>query len=163
MTLPSLSAERTLNIYLALAQYPILSASIRARMRRELFKRGVITPQAFEAEAREKAVRSQATEGVRNPFTEEPAEVWELRLTRVRDHLTDFYFAYNLPYELFEQLVRETLTERGAEGREAPVSFNPELAPQSMLFEQAMAIERMPPEKRTHFLRRRTGFVGSAL
>ena len=74
--------------------------------------------------------------------------MWELRLTRVRDHLTDFYFAYNLPYELFEQLVREALTERGAEGREAQVSFNPELAPQSMLFEQAMAIERMPPEKR---------------
>jgi hypothetical protein len=148
MTLPSLSAERTLNIYLALAQYPILSTSVRARMRRELFKRGVITPQAFEAEARDKAVRSQAMEGVRNPFTEEPAEVWELRLTRVRDHLTDFYFAYNLPYELFEQLVREALTEGGAEGREALVSFNPELAPQSMLFEQAMAIERMPPEAR---------------
>jgi hypothetical protein len=148
MTLPSLSAERTLNIYLALAQYPILSTNVRARMRRELFKRGVITPQAFEAEAREKAVRSQAMEGVRNPFTEEPAEVWDLRLTRVRDHLTDFYFAYNLPYELFEQLVRETLAERGAEGREMLVSFNPELAPQSMLFEQAVAIERMPPEAR---------------
>ena len=85
---------------------------------------------------------------MRNPFTEEPAEVWELRLTRVRDHLTDFYFAYNLPYELFEQLVRETLTERGAEGKEVLVSFNPELAPQSMFFEQAMAIERMPPEER---------------
>ena len=85
---------------------------------------------------------------MRNPFAEEPAEMWELRLTRVRDHLTDFYFAYNLPYELFEQLVREALTERGAEGKEALVSFNPELAPQSMLFEQAMAIEHMPPEKR---------------
>ena len=43
------------NIYLALAQYPILSASIRARMRRESFKRGVITPQAFEAEVREQS------------------------------------------------------------------------------------------------------------
>jgi len=147
MTLPSLSAERTLNIYLALAQYPILSSSVRARMRRKLFERGVITPQAFEAEAREKAVRSQAMEGVRNPFTEEPAEVWELRLTRVRDHLTDFYFAYNLPYELFEQIVREVLSERGARD-EWLISFNPELAPQSMLFDQALAIEKLPFEER---------------
>jgi len=148
MTLPSLSAERTLNIYLALAQYPILSSSIRARMRRELFNRGVITVEAFEAEVREKAIRSQAREGVQNPFLEEPTDVWETRLMRVRDHLTDFYFAYNLPYELFEQLVRETLAERGAEAKELLVSFNPELAPQSMLFEQAQAIERLPPELR---------------
>ena len=148
MTLPPLSAERTLNIYLALAQYPILSTNIRARMRRELFERGVITKQVFEAEVREKAIRSQTMEGVRNPFTEEPSDVWELRLMRVRDHLTDFYFAYNLPYDLFEQLVREALSERGAEEKEMLVSFNPELAPQSMLFEQAQAIEKMPPEER---------------
>ena len=134
MTLPSLSAERTLNIYLALAQYPILSTNIRARMRRELFDRGVITKHAFEAEVREKAILSQTMEGVHNPFTEEPADVWELRVMRVRDHLTDFYFAYNLPYDLFEQLVREAFTERGAEEKEMLVSFNPELAPQSMLF-----------------------------
>ena len=141
MTLPPLSVERTLDIYLALAQYPILSTNIRARMRRELFNRGIITSQAFETEVREKAIRSQTTEGVRNPFIEEPTEIWELRLMRVRDHLTDFYFAYNLPYELFEQLVREALSERGAEDKEMLVSFNPELAPQSMLFEQAKAIE----------------------
>ena len=148
MTLPPLSAERTLNIYLALAQYPILSTNIRARMRRELFARGVITKQAFEAEVREKAIRSQAMEGVQNPFTDEPAEIWEHRLMRVRDHLTDFYFAYNLPYDLFEQLVREALAERGAEEKEMLVSFNPELAPQNMLFEQAQAIEKMPPAER---------------
>lgn len=148
MTLPPPSSDRTLNIYLALAQYPILSGKIRARMRRELFNRGVITQQAFEAEVREKAIRSQATEGLHNPFSEEPADVWDLRLTRVRDHLTDFYFAYNLPYDLFERIVRQTLTERGAEEREMLVSFNPELAPQSMLFEQALAIERLPAEDR---------------
>ena len=64
MTLPSSSSDRTLNIYLSLAQYPILGTTIRARMRRELFSRGVITPQAFEAEVREKAIRSQALEGL---------------------------------------------------------------------------------------------------
>ena len=88
-------------------------------MRRELFARGVIDPQAFEAEVREKAIRSQALEGVNNPFTEEPSDVWDLRLMRVRDNLTDFYFAYNLPYELFEQLVREVLSERGHARRAA--------------------------------------------
>jgi hypothetical protein len=150
MTLPAPSADRTLSIYLALAQYPILSSIIRARMRRELFQRGIITPQAFEAEVREKAIRSQAMEGVRDPFVEEPPDVWELRLMRIRDHLTDFYFAYNLPYELFEQLVREVLAERGAGGRDILVTFNPELAPQSMLFEQAYAIEKLPPDERRH-------------
>ncbi len=148
MTLPPASTDRTLNIYLSLAQYPILSAQIRARMRRELFRRGVITPQAFEAEVREKAIRSQALEGLHNPFTEEPAEIWEMRLTRVRDHMTDFYFAYNLPYDLFERIVRETLSERGAGEQDVMVSFNPELAPQNMLFEQAFAIEKLPPDQR---------------
>ncbi|NLG71994.1 MAG: hypothetical protein GX495_08145 [Chloroflexi bacterium] len=148
MTLPPASSDRTLHIYLSLAQYPILSTQIRARMRRELYRRGVITPQALEAEVREKAIRSQALEGLHDPFAEEPADIWELRLSRVRDHMTDFYFAYNLPYDLFERIVRETLTERGAVVDDVVVSFNPELAPQNMLFEQAFAIERMPPEER---------------
>lgn len=117
-------------------------------MRRELFERGVITQHAFEAEVREHAIRSQAREALHNPFEEEPSNVWELRLMRVRDHLTDFYFAYNLPYSLFEQIVREALTERGAAAQDLLVSFNPELAPQDMLFEQALAIEKMAPEKR---------------
>jgi hypothetical protein len=30
-------------------------------------------------------------EGLHDPFSEEPVDVWEMRLTRVRDHLTDFY------------------------------------------------------------------------
>ena len=47
MTLPSVNVEKTLRIYLALAQYPILRTQIRARMRRELFERGVIYPAGF--------------------------------------------------------------------------------------------------------------------
>ena len=148
MTLPSAPSDRTLHIYLSLAQYPILSTQIRARMRRELFARGVITPLAFEAEIREKAIRSQALEGLHDPFAEEPPEIWDVRLTHVRETLTDFYFAYNLPFDLFEQIVVSTLSERGAGGSDLHVSFNPELAPQNMLFEQAMLIEKMPPEER---------------
>jgi hypothetical protein len=148
MTLPPASTDRTLNIYLSLAQYPILSTQIRARMRRELFRRGVITSQAFESEVRERAIRSQAMEGLHDPFAEEPTDIWELRLLRVRDFMTDFYFAYNLPYDLFEQIVRDTLAERGAGPEDIQISFNPELAPQNMLFEQALAIEKMPPAQR---------------
>jgi hypothetical protein len=148
MTLPPASSDRTLHIYLSLAQYPILSTQIRARMRHELYNRGVITQQAFEAEAREKAIRSQALEGLHDPFSEEPTDVWELRLMRIRDHLTDFYFAYNLPYDLFEKIVLDTLSERGAGASDLQVAFNPELAPQNMLFDQAMSIEKMPPAER---------------
>jgi hypothetical protein len=148
MTLPLANFDETLRIYLALAQYPVLCTPIRARMRRELFQRGVITPQDFEAEVREQALRSQTREGMHDPFIEEPAEIWELRLTRLRDHLTDFYFAYNLPFDLFEQIVRQALTERGAHADDLLISFNPEMAPQEVLFEQAAAIENLPPDER---------------
>jgi hypothetical protein len=148
MTLPSVSTEKTLRIYLALAQYPILSTQIRARMRRAIFEHGVITQQDFETEVHEQAINSQSREALHDPLVEEPAGVWELRLSRLRDHLTDFYFAYNLPYELFEQIVRDTLAERGVRAQDLMVSFNAELAPQSMLFEQATAIENLPADER---------------
>lgn len=118
-------------------------------MRRELFERGVISQQAFEAEVREQAIRSQAREGLHDPFSQESNNIWEVRMMRVRDHLTDFYFAYNLPYELFEQIIRDTLHERISNVDDLLVSFNPELAPQDMLFEQAFAIERLPAAERS--------------
>jgi hypothetical protein len=151
VTLPAASADKALRIYLALAQYPILSTNIRARMRRELYIRGVISPHVFESEVRERAIRSQEMEALHDPFADEPADIWEMRLMRVRDHLTDFYFAYNLTYELFEEIVRATLAERGAQVKDLEVSFNPELAPQDMLFEQAFSIEKMLPEDRYRF------------
>jgi hypothetical protein len=120
---------------------------MRARMRKELFERGVISPQKFEKEVRDRAIESQAREGLHNPFDEEPTEVWEIRRDRTRSHLTDFYFAYNFPFEVFEEIVREVLAERGAQADDLLVSFNPELAPQIMLFEQAAAIEKLPIEK----------------
>jgi hypothetical protein len=148
MTFPTATTDRALSIYLALSQYPILRTRIRARMRREIFDRGVISAQQFEAEVREKAVQSQAREGLHDPFQEEPAEVWETRLARLRSHLTDFYFAYNLPYELFEQIVRDVLAERGASADDLLVSFNPELAPLNLLFEHAKSIEKLPASQR---------------
>ncbi|HBX68312.1 MAG TPA: hypothetical protein DEH25_02695 [Chloroflexi bacterium] len=147
MTLPHPSTDRALRIYLALAQYPILRTRIRARMRRELFDRGVILPKDFEAQVRDQAVRSQTREGLYDPFWEESEDVWETRLTRVRSHLTDYYFAYNLQYELFEEIVRGVLAERLQRTEQIEISFNPELAPQEMLFEHAQAIENLPPDE----------------
>jgi hypothetical protein len=139
---------RQFRIYLALSQYPLLSSRIRARMRRELFDRGVFTQAEFEAQSRQLAIQTQEWEGLRNPYGEEPSELWEVRLARVRDQHTDFLFSQFLSFELFEALVWEVLRERGINISELTLSVNPELAPLEMVFEQAFAIERMPPAER---------------
>lgn len=150
MTFPSISTDNVLKILLSLSQYPILSGRIRSRMRKELFKRGIIAKDVFEAEARRKAIESQERERLHDPYIEETADVWDIRLARVRDSLTDFYFAYNLPYAEFENIVHQLLAERG--GAESDfIWFNPELAPQDLLFEQAEIIESMPPEERRKY------------
>jgi hypothetical protein len=150
MTFPNISLDNVLKIFLALNQYPILSGRIRSRMRRELFARGIITKDTFDSEARRKAIESQVREGLHDPLAEERADIWDTRLIRVRDFLTDFYFAYNLPYAEFEQIVRQMLAERGSIESDF-VWFNPELAPQDLLFEQAEIIESMPPEERKKY------------
>lgn len=147
MTLTAPSNDRILNIYLTLNQYPVLCSRIRARMRRELFERGIISRDAFNTEAREKALQSQTREGLHDPFAEETSEIWELRLSRIRDSLTDFYFGYNFPYEYFEEIIVNILAERSGNVPDL-VTFNPELAPQEMIFDQALAIEKLAPEER---------------
>ena len=138
---------RILELYLQLSQYPILAHRIRDRMREELFARGVIDQATFEEEVREKAVISQRREGLQDPFAQESIQVWEERLDQIRDHLTDFYFAYNLPHPLFEKIVRDVLAE-GAPSTAISLSFNPELAPQSMLLAQAKEYASMPRDER---------------
>jgi hypothetical protein len=138
---------QVLELYLQISQYPILGRHIRARMREELFARGVITREMFENEVREKAVVSQRREGLEDPFAQESIHVWQQRLGQIRDHLTDFYFAYNLPHVLFEEIVQEALEER-APGPVASLSFNPELAPQSILLAQAKEYAGLPPGQR---------------
>ncbi len=148
MTLPSRYTDPILRITLTLAEYPIMRDRIRERMRQELFARGIISSQDFEAIAREHSIRSQEREGLQDPYADERAEVWDLRLQRVRDHLTDFYFATNLPYELFEDLLRGALAKRTGDAETIYISFNPELAPKYMLFEQAKTISALPSAER---------------
>ncbi len=95
---------KVLAIYLALSEYPILARQIRERMRQEMFARGVITPEQFESEVQAKAILTQQEEGLTNPLFQESAEEWEERIRIIRDHLTDFYFALNLPFSLFEEI-----------------------------------------------------------
>jgi hypothetical protein len=54
-----LEAPKILAIYLQIANYPILAREIRQRMREELFRRGIVTPEGFEAEMQEKGTLPQ--------------------------------------------------------------------------------------------------------
>ncbi|UCC62894.1 MAG: PEP/pyruvate-binding domain-containing protein [Anaerolineae bacterium] len=147
MTLTSGDTPKVLEVVLELKQYPILASQIRERMRQEIFDRGVISPADFEREVRERAKASQYREGLTDPLVEEPRDVWQQRLALIRDDLTDFYFAHNIPHWRFEQIVQETLRRR-APDREVVLSFNPELAPWAMLFALGEQYENYPPEKR---------------
>ena len=75
---------QVLELYLQISQYPILGRRIRARMREELFVRGVIPPEMFESEVKEKAVISQKRERVQDPFAQESIDVWQERLEQIR-------------------------------------------------------------------------------
>ena len=132
-------------IHLQLGQYPVLGDAMRDRMREELFRRGVITRERFEAEVREKAVQSQLREGIVNPYREESAGAWERRLAVIRDQLTEFYFAYNLSAQLFEEIAREVLQRRPT--AEQVLSLNPEMASLEILFKQLEGYYTLPPEE----------------
>jgi len=135
-------------IHIRLAQYPILAPKIRERMRQELFAKGIITARAFEAEVKQKAVVSQHREGLADPFGQESEHIWHTRLDVIRDQLTDFYFAYNLPPERLNDIIEQTLTELASpEEHPLTLSFNPELAPMDLLFAQGEAYEALPPDQ----------------
>ena len=78
-TKPLRSITPTIDVYVKLAQFPILADRIRMRMREELFRRGVIGQADFEREVQELAIESQRREGVIEPYTQEETEKWELR------------------------------------------------------------------------------------
>ncbi|MBN1429065.1 MAG: phosphoenolpyruvate synthase [Anaerolineae bacterium] len=137
---------KVLQLYLELSQYPVLSKLIRQRMREEVFRRGVVSPQYFEQEIHTKAVESQQREGITDPLTQETLDMWQERTEHIRDNLTDFYFAYNLPHDLFKEIVQEVVAQR-APDQEIFLSFNPELAPWDLLFAQGEAYENYAPEK----------------
>jgi hypothetical protein len=145
-------SSKILDIYLLIAQYPMLASAIRRRMREELFRRGIITPQQFDVEVKEKAILSQQREGIYNGPLTETAEKWDLRWSRVRRTLTDFYFAYNLPIEILHHILDELLTPQADGTSISPdhsLPFNPELAPLEMVLRQAERFEALPDDERS--------------
>jgi len=136
---------KVLPVYLTLAEYPLLSEDIRKMIREALFRQGVITRERFVQEVHRKALRSQEVEGVA-PMADKPEE-WALRLAAVRDTLTDFYFAQNLPFQMFERIVRDVLRTR-KRSDDKLIGFSPELAPFDLLFETAREYEELPPKEK---------------
>ena len=141
------SITPTIDIYIKLAQYPILADRLRDRMRQELFRRGIINPDKFEQEVRELSIASQQREGLGDPYYEEDSHTWQVRVERIRDYHTDAYFADNIGSARLDTLIDEVLNSRSSAPDMANISFNPEIAPWEMLFRQGEVYERMPPEE----------------
>lgn len=142
------STTSTIDIYIKLAQYPILADRIRERMREEIFKRGIVDEKKFEEEVEQLAIESQRREGIQDPFGSEPANIWHERKARIRAFHTDFYFGYNLPTDLFEEIIDEVLSEQPEPSPSPELAFNPEIAPWSLLFKQGEIYENMPSDER---------------
>ena len=151
MTSLTAPSSKILNLTLTLSNYPILARKIRSQMRQELFVKGIIDPTILEEEVERKAIATQRAEGLTDPTNQESAETWQERLNLVRDYLTDFYFAYNLPFSSFKKLVEEAVNEnRVGHPQKIIPTFNPELAPWYLLFEQAEKYTTYPPEMFEH-------------
>ncbi len=148
----STETSKILNLYLLIAQYPMLAPRIRAHMRGELFHRGIVTEERFEEEVKEHALESQEREGLTDPLWEESASQWETRMGLERDYLTDFYFAYNLPRDLLVHIIEDLVTNQSRPNApHPPVSqmFNPELAPLELVLRQAEKYESLPDSERS--------------
>lgn len=148
MTTPLRSVTPTIDIYIRLAQFPVLSDKIRARMRQELYSRGVIDEITFEAQVREKAIESQGRERLTDPFGQEEAHTWQRRKARVRDFQTDAIFAANLGSVLLDQIIKEILSDQPAASPSAGLNFNPEISPWELLFRQGEIYEQLPEDER---------------
>ncbi|MAU01873.1 MAG: hypothetical protein CL608_32450 [Anaerolineaceae bacterium] len=152
---PLRTTTPTIDVYIKLAQYPILSDRIRLRMREELFRRGIVHKTDFEQEVKDLAIESQRREGLNNPTVQEDEGAWQRRLDTIRDLHTDNYFANNLGSTLLEQLIEEVLSNQDKAPQAVELTFNPEIAPWAMLFEQGEVYDALPPpdqEKVKHHL-----------
>jgi hypothetical protein len=147
-TTPLRSITPTIDVYVKLAQYPILADTIRMRMREELFRRGVISQADFERDVQELAIESQRREGVYEPYSQEETDKWELRKDRIREVHTDAYFANSLGIALLEQIIEEVLSKRPIQPKSTALTFNPEIAPWELLFRQGEIYEALPEPDR---------------
>lgn len=145
---PLRSVTPTIDTYIKLAQYPILCDLIRVRMREELFRRGIINQNDFDAEVKRKAIESQRREGLMDPYSQEEASIWNKRKERIRDFQTDAYFANNLGIPVLDSIIDEVLHNQPSTSLGSELRFNPEIAPWELLFQQGEVYEALPPNER---------------
>ncbi|MBE2221463.1 MAG: PEP/pyruvate-binding domain-containing protein [Anaerolineae bacterium] len=147
-TRPLRSVTPAIDIYIKLAQYPILADQIRVNMRQELFRRGIISQAEFEQIVRTQATASQRREGLGETLGQEEAGIWQRRKDRIRDYLTDAYFANNLGSALVLKLIDEALNNKPSVNRDMELNFNPEIAPWELLFRQGEKYEALSQPER---------------
>jgi len=136
------SVTPAIDIYIRLAQYPILCDKIRRRMRQELFRRGIISKEAFYLEVRQLAIQSQRREGLLDPYYQEETIIWQKRKDRIREFHTDALFANNLGGSLLNQIIDEVLADQPAPSISSELTFNPEIAPGNFYFARAKFMKR---------------------
>ena len=141
------SKTPAIDIYIRLAHYPVLADKIRARMRHELFSRGIIDEIVFEAQVREKAIESQRRERLTDPYGQEDTHIWQKRKARVRDFQTDALFADNLGSVLLDQIIQEVLLNQPSPSVSSGLNFNPEISPWEVLFRQGEIYEQLPKDE----------------
>jgi hypothetical protein len=156
---PLSDESNILSTYLHIAQYPTLAPQIREHMREELFRRGIITHERLEQEVREKAILSQRREGLINPLVQEEEDIWLQRKRTIRDYLTDFYFAYNLPLDLLESIINQLVARRMGHPATAELHFNPELAPLDLLLSKAQQYDALPDGQRAGVMHHREEII----
>lgn len=145
---PLRTVTPAIGAYIRLAQYPILSNTIRHRMREELFRRGIINATDFEKNVKKAAIQSQIHEGLGDSLGMEEEHIWQKRKARIRDMLTDSYFANNLGIALLDQIINEVLRNQTEAELSHELTFNPEVSPWDLLFRQGIIYEEIPEPDR---------------
>tara|TARA_A100001037_G_C15153375_1_gene641322 strand:+ start:7758 stop:10079 length:2322 start_codon:yes stop_codon:yes gene_type:complete len=152
MTLDLNSLPKIVRLQLRIRQYPILGKKIRDKMLKELFNRGIITPNQMDQEVVEKSIESQQLDGQNKSRKKEPDEVWKLRTNHVRDYLTEFYFAYNLPMTAFDTIINELVDNQDKPtSNVSGINYNPEMAPLDLLMSHGEQIEALEKQERQVF------------
>lgn len=141
------STTPTIDVYVKLAQYPILCDQVRLRMREELFRRGIVDQTEFEMEVKQLSLESQRREGLNDPYSQEEESIWQRRVDIIRDLHTDNYFGNNLGTGLLEHLIQEVLSDHLSITQDPKLRFNPEIAPWELLFRQGRSYEALPPPR----------------
>lgn len=139
----NLSQITQTRIQIALSDYPILQDRIIEEMLKQLIRDQIFTLAEIDAKVREKALLSQAREGLSNPFVQEGPTDWENRLSRVRSSLIIQEYANRYPVETFNETVDKIVENRAVDREPDFFWHNIENTSDDAIFEQALSLERI--------------------